>query len=272
VARCSLLIVLKLYIQLKDMAIKFLTDYPALFIQEKKTLVITDLHLGLEYEFYKSGIVIPSQGEKFQKTIDKLIKTTKAKTLVILGDIKHKVPGISFREEREIPKFLNHIVEKIEVVLTIGNHDTELKEILPKEMKVYSSRGFKIGKYGFFHGHAWPSEELMQCDYLFMGHMQPSIEFRDKLGYYSVQQIWLKNKLNQELIKKKYKIKKTGKLNIIVVPSFNMLSGSLAVNKTLNEELIGPLLTNKILDVSKSSLYLLDGTYLGTVKKIKREF
>lgn len=247
------------------MAVKFLTDYPALFISDKKILVVADLHLGLDHQLYKSGILIHPQAEKFQKTLDKLIDLTKAKTLVILGDIKHKVPGISFRETREIQKLLNHLKEKIEIILTTGNHDTDLSQTIPEEVKTYPSTGFKIGKYGFFHGHAWPSKSLMTCDYLFMGHIHPAIEFRDELGYRSMEQVWIRGKLNDNLIKQKYKIDKTGKLQTIIFPTFNKLLGGLALNVTLQKELIGPLLSNKILDIDKSKAYLLDGTFLGTV-------
>ena len=248
--------------------IKFLYEYPVTFISDKKILVISDLHIGIENELYNKGVVIPPQVEKFKKILDKLIEQTKAKTLVILGDLKHNVPGISLREERQIPKLFEDLVKRVEVVLCKGNHDTEMKGLLPENVKIYSSRGFKIEEYGFFHGHAWPSKLLIKCDYLFMGHVQQAVEFIDKLGYRSVQQVWLKGELNQEIIKKKYKTKKTGELNIIITPSFNKLSGSLVVNKKLKEELTGPLFTNKVLDINKMTAYLLDGTCLGKVGEI----
>lgn len=248
--------------------IKFLYEHPAAFISDKKILAISDLHIGIENELYKKGVVIPAQVEKFKKTLDKLIDQTKAKTLVILGDLKHNVPGISLREERQIPKLFEDLVEKVKVILCKGNHDTEMKGLLPETVKIYSSRGFKTGEYGFFHGHAWPSKNLMKCNYLFMGHLQPAVEFIDKLGYRSIQQVWLKGELNQKIVKKKYKISNTGELNIIIAPSFNKLSGSLIVNKKVKEKLTGPLFTNSALDISKMTAYLLDGTCLGKVGKI----
>ena len=248
--------------------IRFIRDYPALFIPKEKILVIADLHLGLEHELYKAGIVIPPQAEKFKKLIDSLIKETKARTLIILGDIKHKVPGISFREMKEIPKLFLHLVKEIKVVCVKGNHDDDISSLLPKEVKIFSSRGFRIGKYGFFHGHAWPSRKLMQCDYLFMGHVHPCLEFRDSFGYRSIEQVWIKGELDKNLVKKKYKIKKTGRLETIILPAFNKLLGGVAVNKVTSKELIGPLLSNNFLDVRKSKAYLLDGTYLGKVEKI----
>jgi len=251
------------------MSIKLLTDYPALFINEIKTLVITDLHVGVEYELTKSGIRIHKQIEKFLDVISKLSKLTNASQLIILGDVKHKVPGMSIQEIKDIPKFFEHLKTIFKkVIVAQGNHDADLHYILPDGVKLYGSKGFKIGKYGFFHGHAWPSQKLMKCDYLFMGHLQPSMEFKDKLGYRSRQQIWLKGKLDQTVIKKKYKITSTGKLNIIIFPSFNSLLGSL--NVMGKEDLSGPLLTSKAMNLDDMRTYLLDGTYLGILKYLKR--
>jgi hypothetical protein len=252
------------------MPIRFLTGYPVAFITEKKALVVAELHLGLEYELYKSGITIPSQGEKFRETIERLIEKTDAKILIIVGDIKHKVPGSTIREDKEIPKLLNSLKDKIKIVLVKGNHDDRIEEIIPEGIKIYSSRGFKLGKYGFFHGHAWPSKRLMDCDYLFMGHIHPVIQFKDKFGYRSVLHIWLKGELKKELIKKKFKIKKTGKLMTIIIPTFNTILGGVAVNKVAREDVIGPLMKNKVFDSDNSKAYLLDGTYLGNVKNLRK--
>jgi len=252
------------------MAIRFLTDIPALFISDKKILVISELHLGLEYDLYKSGIRIPSQRRKFEETIEQLIKLTKAKTLIILGDIKHKVPGSTIREDVEIPRFLENLKEKIKVILIKGNHDDNIEGIVPSGVKIYGSRGYKIGEYGFFHGHAWPSKKLMECDYLFMGHVHPAIEFKDLFGFRSFLSVWLKGKLNQKLVKEKYKLKKTGKLNAILLPTFNNILGGAVLNRIEKGKHTGPLFVNKIFDLNSSKIYLLDGTYLGILKELKK--
>jgi putative SbcD/Mre11-related phosphoesterase len=250
------------------MGIKFLTEKPAAFIQEEKALVIAELHLGLEHELFKKGIKIPSQREKFQIELERLKKLTKAKNLVVIGDIKHKVPGMSLREERELPKLLEFLEENFsKVFLVKGNHDDFLEEIVPKGVKVYGSRGFRLGKHGFFHGHAWPSKRLMQCDYLFLAHLHPGIEFRDKFGFRSVEQVWIKSELDVEKVKKRYKIKKTGKLNVVIVPAFNQLLGSMSLNKLIEKE--KPGIIAKLTDIEKSKVYLLDGTFLGYLKDLK---
>ncbi|MFH8132414.1 MAG: metallophosphoesterase, partial [Candidatus Aenigmatarchaeota archaeon] len=245
------------------MKIRFVKDYPALFLSKEKILVIADLHLGLEHELFKAGVVIPPQAEKFKNTMDNLLRITKAKSLIILGDIKHNVPGITFREMREIPKLFSYLKEKVKVFCVKGNHDDKISSFLPKEVKVYSSRGFRIGKYGFFHGHAWPSKSLVKCDYLFMGHVHPCVEFRDKLGYRTIEQVWIKGELDKKLVKDKYGVKKTGNLKIVIFPTFNRLLGGITLNKIEEKEPIGPVLANNLLDINECDVFLLDGTHLG---------
>jgi len=248
---------------------KFIKNYPALFIPEIKALVIADLHIGISYELYKSGINIPSQVKEMKKTIEKLIKQTKAKILIILGDIKHDVPGISVQELREIPEFLKALSKKIKVEICLGNHDTYLKEILPENIRLHGTKGFKIKNFGFNHGHAWPSKGLISCDHLIIAHTHPIIQFTDDFGYRIVEPVWIKSKIDNEKIKERYKVKKTGKLEVIIMPAFNRLLGGTPVNvKTTSDELLGPLLKNNFIDMNDSELYLLDGTYLGKLKNI----
>jgi len=249
---------------------KFIKNHPALFIPEIKSLVVADLHIGISYELYKSGINIPSQVKEMKETIEKLVKQTKAKRLIILGDVKHDVPGISIQEMREIPEFLKALSKKIKVEICLGNHDTYLKEILPEEIKLHGSKGFKINNFGFNHGHAWPSKELISCDNLIVSHTHPTIQFTDKFGYRIVEPVWIKGKIDQEKVKERYKVKKTGKLEVIIMPAFNDLLGGTPVNiKTKSDELLGPLLKNSFVNLDKSQLYLLDGTYLGMLKNIR---
>jgi putative SbcD/Mre11-related phosphoesterase len=250
--------------------IKFITDYPAVFIEDEKILAIADLQIGFEHEMYKKGVTIQPQTEKFVKTINHLLKITKAKTLVIVGDLKHKVPGITLREERQLPKFFLEFEKKVEIVFVKGNHDTDLTGLIPDYVKVYDSKGVKIGKYGFFHGHGWPSKEMMDCDVLFMGHLQPGVEFRDKFGYRIVNQVWLKGKLNAKILKKRYGVKKTGKLDYVVIPAFNRLLGSGIVNAKNGKDYMMSFVAHDVMDIDDAEAYLLDGSSLGKVGGLQK--
>ena len=63
---------------------------PALFVQNTSaTLVIADLHIGIERELYRSGINIPSQTKKIFDRLLKLIADHSPDRIVLLGDVKH---------------------------------------------------------------------------------------------------------------------------------------------------------------------------------------
>lgn len=246
--------------------IRFISDFPALFISEKKVLAIADLHIGVEQQIYQSGIIIPCQIEKFKERIDYLLELTQASKLVILGDLKHEVPGISFQEIKDIPKLLEHLLSKVDIVLVSGNHDSQISRIVPKNVEVYDSKGFKTGKFGFVHGHAWPSKSLLSCKYLITAHSHPAVEFWTE-GFRSTEPCWLKCEIDNKKLFKKFKIKAEFKQGIIM-PAFNHLIGGMAFNSK-DFEPLGPLLTNEVLKWKEAEVYLLDGTFLGNLNKLK---
>jgi putative SbcD/Mre11-related phosphoesterase len=247
------------------MKIKFLTE-PSLLLKNN-ILVIADLHIGLEYEIFKSGITIPSQIEKLQKRIDSIIKQNKVKHLVILGDVKHQVPDISWQEYREIPEFLKHFNVKITIVK--GNHDGNIERLAPRGIKIFDSKGFKLEDFILIHGHAWPRKKDLDAEYLLMGHAHPAVEFWTD-EFRSIEPCWLKCKIDKKRIEEKYK-KETHLKEAIVMPAFNHLIGGMPFNAE-DFEPIGPLLNNEVLKWKEADVYLLDGMYLGKLNKIKRKY
>ena len=251
---------------------KFMTGKPALVVG--KTLVIADLHIGVEYEYYKSGIRIPSNTENMRKDVENLITLSKAKNLVILGDVKHKVPGISRQELREIPDFLRTLGNKLKVDVLPGNHDSGMKDFIPDNVRLHSSRGFGTGDCFFIHGHTWPSSEFLEKKYVFVGHEHPQIEFRDSLGYRFFEPVWIRARLDRKKLKRKYKLPKSLP-ELIVLPRFNRLSGGISMNSPVSDiekahetyhAGIGTLVRSSGLFSSKISL--LDGTFLGELKDL----
>lgn len=222
-------------------------------------LVIADLHIGLETEIYRSGVSIPSQINNIEKSILKLLKQTKAKQLIILGDLKHQVPGTSYQELREIPEFLKRLAKKAKITVIKGNHDAGLEKIT--NIDIVSSKGAKIGKYGFAHGHAWFSKKLLDCEYLIMAHVHPAIEFKNRMK----EPCWIK--CNPDIAKIEKKMKKKSKIKkIIIMPSFNPLIGGVAFNSKQFKPL-GPIMN--VIRWKTGDIYLLDGTYLGKLNKLK---
>jgi putative SbcD/Mre11-related phosphoesterase len=243
------------------MSIKFLTE-PALLIG--KTLIVSDLHIGIEHEIFQSGITIPSQVKRLEKRIDSLIKQTKAKHLVILGDVKHQVPNISWQEYREIPKFLEHFNIKVSVVK--GNHDGNIERLASKGIDIYEPKGFKTDSYLLTHGQAWPDKNDLNANHLIMGHVHPAIQFSIE-NFRMIEPCWLKCEIDNKKLEGKFGIKTKFKQGIIM-PAFNHLIGGMAFNSKSFEPL-GPLLRNEILKWKEAEVYLLDGTLLGNLKNLK---
>lgn len=245
------------------MPLKFLTE-PALLIG--KTLVVADLHIGIEYEIFQSGITIPSQVERLEKRIDSLIKQNKVNHLVILGDLKHQVPTISWQEYKEIPKFLEHF-SKIKVSIVMGNHDGDIKRLAPRDVDVYEPSGFKVDDVLLTHGHAWPKESDLDAKYLVMGHVHPAVEFFTE-NFRSTEPCWLRCEVDNKKLFEKFEVKTNFKQGI-VMPAFNHLIGGMAFNSKKFEPL-GPLLNNEVLRWKEAEVYLLDGTFLGKLNNLKK--
>ncbi len=247
---------------------KFVTSHPAVLVGD--TLVIADLHLGVEFDFYKSGIKIPSHMEGMRREIEALIGRTKAKRLVILGDVKHKVPGVTRQELREIPDFLYALGNKISVEVVHGNHDASLKEFVPANIRLHPGIGFSAKECYFTHGHAWPPADFLGKKYVFIGHEHPQIEFRDPLGYRYTEPVWMRMEFDREKLKKKYRKLPANLPELIVVPVFNRLSGGISMNMPVEKidryHGLSPLFRSAKMKTSK--IYLLDGTFLGELKDL----
>ncbi len=250
--------------------IKFVTGKPAMLIG--KSLVIADLHLGIEREFYKSGVKVPSQTGRVMKRIDGLIDISSPDRLIILGDVKHKVPGISMQELREIPEFLEHFSEKLKVEIVPGNHDPGIERFVPDSVKLHPTTGFKLQDFYLNHGHAWPGRDFLKCKHLVVGHQHPLVEFRDKLGYSFREPVWVMGKPEMENVAKKYKDVAAGAElpEVIIMPAFSGLSGGVAVNGKTDpgsmQNFIGPMIN--ALDEETVKLYMLDGTYIGKLPEV----
>ncbi len=246
------------------MQIKFLTE-PAILLEPDKILVIADLHIGIEHDIFKSGITIPSQIEKIQSRIEKLIKETKAKHLILLGDIKHQVPGVSWQEQREIPELLENLSKKVKISIVKGNHDGDIEKIV-HGIDIYDPSGFKIKDFGFVHGQAWPDISLLDCKTIITAHIHPAIEFWSS-GFRAIEPCWIHCQIDEKKIKKRYNLSSNLE-KAIIMPAFNHLIGGMALNSEKFEPM-GPLLTNKVMMWENSDIYLLDGTYLGKLTNLK---
>jgi putative SbcD/Mre11-related phosphoesterase len=273
-----------------------LLPHPAALIKTAKTrtLVIADPHIGWEMALQERGIHVPSQTPRLLKKLTALLLEYKPNALLILGDVKYTVVKTELGEWHDIPDFFTELKEYVSDISIIrGNHDANLEPLLPENVHLLPATGTTIGDVGLFHGHKWPSPTLLKCKTLMMAHVHPVVVFRDPSGFKITRQIWVKAKCNvnqlsktllqkhgikiegspEATVKKHYTFK--SRINdVFIIPSFNDFLGGRAINETRpgeegQQQMIGPMLRSGIIDMDNAEVYLLDGTFLGTLSHLR---
>jgi metallophosphoesterase superfamily enzyme len=221
-----------------------------------------------------------------------LIQEYQPDTLILIGDVKQAITRMTIEDWRVIPEFFEKLQSLIdEIIVILGNHDGELEPLTPPTVKIVASPGLTIGQrpqIGLFHGHAWPSPEVLSSDILIMGHLHPVVWFRDKLGIWTVKQVWVVTNCKGDTLAQAY-LKylnvdpkkdprvvlhsKTGveikDPKLIIVPAFNDLVGGVSVHN-LSKRLMGPIIRSSSVNIDAAEIYLLDGTYLGDPKQLQK--
>lgn len=258
----------------ESISIEPLLDAPVLVVKnEIKTLVIADLHIGIEHEFYKSGITIPSQTQKQLAKIIDYIEKIEPDRLLLLGDVKHNIPLISYQERGDVPKFLEELAKSAPMDIVPGNHDGKLDFLIPRgaDITLHSSRGILRDDIGYFHGHAWPYAKILSAKHVVMAHNHPSVRFKDQLGYRKVVPAWIRVNFDENVIRKHYSIKadKNISRHLTIMPAFNELCGGIIFNEASYDDLVGPISTSRAIKLDSAEVYLLDGTYIGRMRNLR---
>jgi hypothetical protein len=263
------------------MDLKPLIDEAAILVSNKlKSLVIADLHLGIEAELKLRGVNIGSQTGKLLERAIKCVTIAKPDVIILLGDVKHNVPQISFRDRKEIPVFLSTLAEYAPLYIVKGNHDSHLNKLLPEEAKneiyIKGAPGFLLDGVGYTHGHAWPLPDFFlpdsNCEYILIGHNHPRIRLvSSDHGHRNVKSVWIRAKCDYDAVKRHYpqieegcKSKYWNGPGVIIMPAFNEICGGVVFNFPL-KKLLGPVAENLLRRKSDMEVYLLDGTYIGKI-------
>jgi putative SbcD/Mre11-related phosphoesterase len=274
-----------------------LLPHAAALVREKKkrTLVIADPHIGWENALQEKGIHVPSQTPRILSKLVTLLDEHKPDALIILGDVKFTVIATEMGEWHDVPDFFTELQRHVgDISIVRGNHDANLEPMLPENVQMLPATGTTIDDVGLFHGHKWPSPTLLKCRTLMMGHVHPVVVFRDPSGFRLARQVWVKADSDPEGLAKvllqKHGVKIEGTVEktmrkhfgvkpqtrqVFMMPSFNDFLGGRAINTTRPGEegqatMIGPLLRSGTLNMDNAEVYLLDGTYLGSLNQLRR--
>lgn len=148
----------------------------AVFWEEKKALILADIHLGKETVFRKAGIPIPNGVmEDDLLSVSHLVAQYKPDLCIIVGDLIHARTGISEEVRYKFSKWLKEI--GCAVHLVVGNHDYGLLKDLPAEWHLsFHKEGLAIEPFYFSH---FPKP--VESFFVWSGHLHPKVEISN--GY-----------------------------------------------------------------------------------------
>lgn len=194
----------------------------ALYLVKEKTLIISDLHIGIEESLNRQGILIPrSQFNDLLNKLKLILEKVKVERIIFNGDLKHEFGEISRQEWNNILNLFDYLKDK-EIIIIKGNHDPVLKPIADKRsIKLIES--YNLDNITVLHG-----DKILENlnDAIIIGHEHPAITLKKgiRTEKYSC---FLKGKYNNK--------------DLIVIPSFNLLTYGTNV---LKERLLSPFLSN----------------------------
>jgi len=242
------------------MDIDFIPSGPAVLIEEEeRVLFVADIHMGIEADLKAHGIYIKSRGKERVRRLMDCIKETDPDMLVILGDIKHRIPGTSWQELSELPYLFSNIRKLIPFYITPGNHDPGIEDFLRPD-ECLNKEGSILDQVGVMHGHTKPLKNLAGR-LILCGHHHPALSLSDEVGIALRSPCYVIGELDNELFDNTDDIKNT---RALLIPSFNELTGY-GIEKTFRSP-FSPI--SRALIINTAECLLPDGTYAGDLNSL----
>ena len=238
---------------------KIVSGYPALMVEgDKKSLVITDLHLGFESKLALNNVFLGKNKtvNEITKEIEHIINKTKPDSLILLGDVKSGIKSITKTEWESIPMFFDKLKNRVNLILVPGNHDSNIEKLVPKEVNIASPKGIIIDEILFTHGHTLPTENYGNVSKIVMGHLHPV--FFQKESIINGKRVWISIKCSKDEIFPS----QTGDVELIIVPAFNKYFHM--TKKKFYKKSISPIIEK--INTAKAKIITLDGTIIGDEK------
>ncbi len=215
--------------------VELLDGMPVIFIKSLNALVIADPHLGYEGVMAKKGVLIPKANLKhICKIIEDALKKTKAKTIIVDGDIKNEFSKVDEEEFNELFDFMNFAKERgVSLILIKGNHDNFVDRYAePFKLKIHQQEA-KVNGYLFFHGEDMP-KDLQDVKMLIMGHEHPAIAIFNKAGKREKLRCFLYGEFKGR--------------KLLVLPAINYFASGTEVNSVPQKELLAPIFEHLDID------------------------
>src|SRR5215467_9954348 len=251
---------------------------PALLLTEEKNgltkryIVVSDLHLGFENSLDTRGVFIDSNLYLIE-TIDALLHLIRAhepEALIILGDLKSSVGYVNRDEWNNVPYLLNSLLKYTEIYFIPGNHDSNIRFLLPDKVNLFSIHGMLLEDTLLLHGHTMPSpSRLKSVKRIIMGHIHPV--FLKQGSVLSGHRVWLHLRVKMTAlsdIRLKLPTQSNKLFEIVVIPAFNKYL--YALSRKQFKKSISPIVHRSLLENSIIEAYIitLDGSLIGDISSI----
>ena len=232
--------------------------------KRRRYLAISDLHIGFESQMSIRGINIDEQTffDEIRKELADLINFNKIDAVILLGDLKNSIQTINKYEWQMIPQFFKFLSEVTDIYLVPGNHDSNIRFLMPENVNIMGSKGMILDDTLFIHGHTMPTIAKASIKRIVMGHIHPV--FLRHNSVINGQRVWIYLKL----IKKAIFPATQGDLDIVIVPAFNRYI--YAINARHYTKSISPIITKAIKSnaVRQALLVSLDGSIVGDIESL----
>ncbi|NNE26805.1 MAG: ligase-associated DNA damage response endonuclease PdeM [Saprospiraceae bacterium] len=142
----------------------------AIIWENKKTLLVADLHLGKITHFRKAGIAVPAAAKQENLSrLSDILLNYRIDRVIILGDLFHSHYNATWLDFKQ---FIAQFIE-IQFILVMGNHD-----IL--EAKQYQAPNLEIVPEGLMESEFILTHHpyLHEKAYNLCGHIHPAIRLR----------------------------------------------------------------------------------------------
>jgi DNA ligase-associated metallophosphoesterase len=150
----------------------------AVLRMEDRLLIVADLHLGKDRSFRAAGLPVPAgSSERTLARLDVILWRTRAKRLLILGDLLHDRSSMT-PELADALGRLRRTHGRTEFLLLRGNHDRCAGDPPPHCDFRALDPPFSDGAVIFLHE---PSEDLQSLPWV-AGHLHPVIRLQGRLG------------------------------------------------------------------------------------------
>jgi uncharacterized protein len=234
-------------------------------------MLVADLHLGLGGTSVLPGGPPEASAESMAERLASLARAERATTVVVAGDVKHPIVGAPAPLRPHLFDFFTLLLaDGLAVEVVLGNHDVGLVRFLPREVVVHSAAGAVRDGVGVFHGHRWPSDEVLRSSRLVAGHLHPGYRLAATADDPSGKRpCWVRVTVEPGPPRPRRRRRRPdlAAREIVILPAFNPLAGIEALNRQRPAR-GRSFLFGRFLSRGAARAYLLDGTDLGPIPTV----